>query len=181
MQVLSGAQGNLLEDEVTIGIITEVKQLGSEIAEKQVLTHRPSVHSFMHAGQPFIARKHGCWPLLELAYVPAPLLNRHLLSVGPDHLRHAPLHSSNTMICRCKLQVAAKATEAAVDAARVAYAPAGDFAALLFFCISDLAAIDPMYQYSLPWCAALVLVIMHGWHMTQDVKSHQQVQRQMPH
>ena len=48
-------------------------------------------------------------------------------------------------------QVAAKATEAAVDAARAAYAPAGDFAALLFFCISDLVSLDPMYQYSLPW------------------------------
>ena len=53
------------------------------------------------------------------------------------------------------MQVAAKVTEAAVDAARVAYAPAGDFAAQLFFCISDLAAIDPMYQYSLPWCVAV--------------------------
>lgn len=49
-------------------------------------------------------------------------------------------------------------TEAAVDAARVAYAPAGDFAAVLFFCISDLVAIDPMYQYSLPWCVAAALI-----------------------
>lgn len=47
MQVLSGSQGNLLEDEVTIGIITEVKQLGNEIAEKQVLLHCLSVHAIM--------------------------------------------------------------------------------------------------------------------------------------
>lgn len=47
--------------------------------------------------------------------------------------------------------MAAKVTEAAVDAARAAYAAAGDFAALLFFCISDLVSLDPMYQYSLPW------------------------------
>ena len=64
------------------------------------------------------------------------------------------------------MQVAARVTEAAVDAARVAYAPAGDFAALLFFCISDLAAIDPMYQYSLPWCVA---VSLNGWHGTHDL------------
>ena len=47
MQVLSGSQGNLLEDEATIGIITEVKQLGNEIAEKQVLVHCLSVHAVM--------------------------------------------------------------------------------------------------------------------------------------
>ena len=46
LQVLSGSQGNLLEDEFTIGIITEVKQLGNEIAEKQVLTRcLSSMHS----------------------------------------------------------------------------------------------------------------------------------------
>lgn len=47
MQVLSGSQGNLLEDEVTISIITEVKQLGNEIAEKQVLMHCLSVYAVM--------------------------------------------------------------------------------------------------------------------------------------
>ncbi len=35
--------------------------------------------------------------------------------------------------------------------ARVGYQPCGDYTSILFFCISDLAAIDPMYQYSLPW------------------------------
>ena len=47
MQVLSGSQGNLLEDEATIGIITEVKQLGNEIAEKQVLVPCLAVHAAM--------------------------------------------------------------------------------------------------------------------------------------
>lgn len=71
------------------------------------------------------------------------------------------------------MQVAAKVTEAAVDAARVAYAPAGDFAALLFFCISDLVAIDPMYQYSLPWCVAVSLI---GWHGSHDLNPHYHIQ-----
>lgn len=48
-------------------------------------------------------------------------------------------------------------TEAAIDEARVAYAPCGDYFSTLFFCISDLASIDPMYQYSLPWFTRLVL------------------------
>eukprot|EP00879_Flechtneria_rotunda_P026217 GHRR01027941.1.p1 GENE.GHRR01027941.1~~GHRR01027941.1.p1 ORF type:complete len:496 (+),score=168.93 GHRR01027941.1:134-1489(+) len=50
-----------------------------------------------------------------------------------------------------------EATEAAIDEARVAYAPCGDYLSTLFFCISDLASIDPMYQYSLPWFTKLVL------------------------
>ncbi len=35
LQVLSGSTGNLLEDEAAISIITEAKQLGTDIAEKQ--------------------------------------------------------------------------------------------------------------------------------------------------
>ena len=38
--MLSGSTGNLLEDETTIGIITEAKQVGSDIAEKQVRARR---------------------------------------------------------------------------------------------------------------------------------------------
>lgn len=131
LEVLSASTGNILEDESAISVITEVKHLGNDIAAKQ---------------------KQG------------------------------------------------EVTEAAIDAARVAYAPCGDYLSTLFFCISgvplsgshcmpaahalhsmqigldrllattakpalpylqrahtDLAAIDPMYQYSLPWFTCLVL------------------------
>lgn len=37
------------------------------------------------------------------------------------------------------------------------YKPCGAYTSTLFFCISDLAALDPMYQYSLPWFIALFL------------------------
>jgi len=49
----------------------------------------------------------------------------------------------------------ARATEAEIEDARRAYAPCGDFASLLFFAITALGEIDPMYQYSLPWFVAL--------------------------
>ena len=38
---------------------------------------------------------------------------------------------------------------------RRAYKPCGDYTAILFFAISDLSVIDPMYQYSLPWFISL--------------------------
>lgn len=48
-------------------------------------------------------------------------------------------------------QIIAVATEAEIDGARQRYAPVAKHSAILFFCISELANIDPMYQYSLAW------------------------------
>jgi dynein heavy chain len=45
----------------------------------------------------------------------------------------------------------AEVTEKEIDATRENYRIVAYRGALLFFCIADLAAIDPMYQYSLPW------------------------------
>lgn len=38
-----------------------------------------------------------------------------------------------------------------IDEARLGYKPVARHAAVLFFCISELANIEPMYQYSLAW------------------------------
>ena len=45
----------------------------------------------------------------------------------------------------------AEATEKDIDATREKYRPVATRASVLFFCISDLALVDPMYQYSLAW------------------------------
>lgn len=45
----------------------------------------------------------------------------------------------------------AEATEREIDATRELYRPVASRASLLFFAISDLASVDPMYQYSLTW------------------------------
>ena len=50
-----------------------------------------------------------------------------------------------------KAQEEAEKTEIEIDAARLNYKPSGEYNAVLFFCISDLANIEPMYQYSLTW------------------------------
>lgn len=44
-----------------------------------------------------------------------------------------------------------------IDASRQAYLPVAVRASVLYFCISSLASIDPMYQYSLNWFVNLFL------------------------
>jgi dynein heavy chain len=51
---------------------------------------------------------------------------------------------------QAKQEVAAKA-EKEIDEARNEYKPVSKHSSVLFFCISELANIDPMYQYSLIW------------------------------
>eukprot|EP00899_Mesostigma_viride_P012092 jgi/Mesvir1/20884/Mv07961-RA.1 len=48
-------------------------------------------------------------------------------------------------------QKVAEVTEQKIDEARSAYTPVAVHSAILFFCVADLGAIEPMYQYSLIW------------------------------
>ncbi|POI28340.1 hypothetical protein CIB84_007910, partial [Bambusicola thoracicus] len=82
LEVLSKSEGNILEDETAINILSSSKELSEEISEKQKV---------------------------------------------------------------------ASATEMQIDATRVGYKPVAVHSAVVFFCISDLANIEPMYQYSLTW------------------------------
>lgn len=63
----------------------------------------------------------------------------------------------------------AEATEAQIDATRELYRPVAARASLLFFCISDLATVDPMYQYSLTWFCALFIRAMADAPQFDDV------------
>ncbi|KAI5062354.1 hypothetical protein GOP47_0022893 [Adiantum capillus-veneris] len=101
LQVLSSSEGNILEDETAVKIISEAKTVGNDITVKQTL---------------------------------------------------------------------AEETEKNIDEARKAYAACGDSAAVLFFCISDLANIDPMYQYSLPWFSSLFVTSITSSEKSTDLK-----------
>jgi dynein heavy chain len=48
-------------------------------------------------------------------------------------------------------QKIAEETEKKIDETRESYRPISNHSATLFFCIADLADIEPMYQYSLSW------------------------------
>ncbi|KAK3235325.1 hypothetical protein CYMTET_54468 [Cymbomonas tetramitiformis] len=56
-----------------------------------------------------------------------------------------------------KKQKIAEVTEVKIDEARVAYQPVAHHAMIVFFAVSDMANIDPMYQYSLAWFIGLFL------------------------
>ena len=56
-----------------------------------------------------------------------------------------------------QVAIAAK-TSAKIDKTRLSYTPVAVRVAILFFCIADLAAVDPMYQYSLSWYINLFLL-----------------------
>ncbi|XP_022600673.1 LOW QUALITY PROTEIN: dynein heavy chain 1, axonemal-like [Seriola dumerili] len=47
--------------------------------------------------------------------------------------------------------MAAEKTERDIDATRLEYVPVAVRTQILFFCVSDLSIVDPMYQYSLEW------------------------------
>jgi dynein heavy chain len=49
----------------------------------------------------------------------------------------------------------AERTEAEIDATRAKYKPTAFHASLLFFCVSELATIDSMYQWSMQWFTSL--------------------------
>ncbi|XP_019911214.2 dynein heavy chain 1, axonemal [Esox lucius] len=51
---------------------------------------------------------------------------------------------------KAKVRVAEE-TERDIDATRLEYVPVAVRSQILFFCVSDLSNVDPMYQYSLEW------------------------------
>ncbi|XP_076299082.1 dynein heavy chain 3, axonemal isoform X2 [Lasioglossum baleicum] len=63
---------------------------------------------------------------------------------------------------QAKQKIAAK-TAIEIDDARNGYKPVSEHSSVLFFCISELTNIDPMYQYSLVWFIHLyVMAIAHS-------------------
>eukprot|EP00796_Vickermania_ingenoplastis_P008354 gene8354-5852_t len=64
----------------------------------------------------------------------------------------------------------AKETEKVIDETRNKYRPHAIRGALLFFCVSSLAIIDPMYQFSLQWFMNLFLNGIDNTEQTEDVE-----------
>lgn len=54
----------------------------------------------------------------------------------------------------------AEITQIDIDNTRALYIPVAVRSQLLFFCLSDLSNVDPMYQYSLEWFIAIFISSM---------------------
>jgi dynein heavy chain len=67
-------------------------------------------------------------------------------------------------------QVIADETEARIDQARKEYIPVAVRAAILFFCIADLANIEPTYQYSLQWFTNIFLYSIKNSESSRNMK-----------
>jgi len=102
LEVLSSSEGNILEDETAIQVLSSSKTLANEISEKQAV---------------------------------------------------------------------AEETEKKIDAARMGYTKIAVHCGILFFCISDLASIDPMYQYSLVWFVNLFCNAIENADKSDDLKT----------
>ena len=69
-----------------------------------------------------------------------------------------------------KKQAIAEKTEIEIDEARTGYKPVAMKTSGLFFCISDLANIDPMYQYSLDFFKQLFVQAIMSSEKSDDLE-----------
>ncbi|XP_031423008.1 dynein axonemal heavy chain 1 [Clupea harengus] len=80
-----------------------------------------------------------------------PVDDEELISVlGASKIKAAEIEA--------KVRVAEE-TERDIDATRLEYVPVAVRTQILFFCVSDLSNVDPMYQYSLEW---FLRIFMNG-------------------
>lgn len=67
-------------------------------------------------------------------------------------------------------QKVADETEQKIDSSRAGYKPVAHHASVLYFCVTDLGNIDPMYQYSLAWFVALFVRAITESSQSQDLE-----------
>uniref|UniRef100_A0A7S2P1M5 Uncharacterized protein n=1 Tax=Leptocylindrus danicus TaxID=163516 RepID=A0A7S2P1M5_9STRA len=79
--------------------------------------------------------------------------------------------TSNTI--QDKVRIAQK-TQTMINDTRQTYRPIASHASTLFFCISELACIEPMYQFSLEWFIALFQLAINSTEKSTGATSHLQ-------
>lgn len=113
LHVLSSSEGNILEDESAIKVLSSSKVFTLFILLKNKNTVTTNLPHFVEFGQ-------------------------------------CLFYQSLSAEIQLK-QETAIVTEKEIDVARDVYIPVSKHSSVLFFCITDLNNIDPMYQYSLSW------------------------------
>lgn len=146
LAVLSASTGNILEDESAICVITEAKRLGNEVAAKQ------------RQGEATEAAIDEA----RTAYAPAGhYLSTLFFCIAGAHERSAVLCAA-CAVCAAHACLLWHCVQDCVHVcSRMHHNALLPRQTALLLCVSvastDLVAIDPMYQYSLPWFTKLVL------------------------
>lgn len=66
-------------------------------------------------------------------------------------------------------QTKAKETEQEIEQFRLKYKPVAAHSAILYYCITDLPAIDPMYQFSLNWYISLYVYSIENANRSKEL------------
>lgn len=130
-----------LQDQL-LGMVVAKEQQDLEVAKNQLITSNAKMKQELKEIEDEI--------LFRLSSTEGnPVDNEELIRV---------LEASKIKAGEIKAKVkAAEKTEQDIDAARLEYVPVAVRAQILFFCVSDLSNVDPMYQYSLEWFLGIFL------------------------
>ncbi len=144
MRGCAWSQGNILEDETAINVISSSKTLSNDIAQKQVRLRSLS--------QGFRARPAACMRHAPAAGALRPRASHARRRLPPSGGPFLPISHVWRRACPRPIcaQVVAEKTEKKIDEARAGYKPVARHVSVLFFNISELAAIEPMYQVRRP-------------------------------
>jgi hypothetical protein len=88
--------------------------------------------------------------------------------LADDKLITAISNSKRTSIAIAEKRQDASETEKQIDFLREAYRPVAARGSTLYFCIQELALIDPMYQYSLQWFQQIFLATIESSPQADD-------------
>jgi dynein heavy chain, axonemal len=65
-------------------------------------------------------------------------------------------------------------TEVSIDKTRVLYEPISEYASDLYFCLVQLAYLEPMYKFSLPWYMDLFTTVIDTTERVEDIQKRMQ-------
>lgn len=69
-----------------------------------------------------------------------------------------------------KKQEASVETEMIIEKFRTGYRPIASHSAVLYYCVTELPNVDPMYQYSLTWFINLYILSIENAHKSKDLE-----------
>lgn len=171
LQMLSASQGNILDDEnlITTLAVSKVCCLTVPLTSQadQIPCNDKEALAALHTKCQTYASPMSVSMKLLTVFIKQISGQQHYTAcqVGTGVLLQA---TSNDIASKVE---EAERTEQEIDEAREQYRSVAVRASLLFFCIADLAGVDPMYQYSLAWFVALFLRTVEA---TPEVSDHHQ-------